>query len=479
MSLTAVSPLDGRYYTQVQALAPYFSEYALMRYRLQVEIAWLTLLAERPELPEVRAMSEAEQQLLQHWLTTFDTTEAQQIKAIEATTRHDVKAVEYYLKARLRSTSLADLCEWVHFGCTSEDISNLAYALLLKDGIRQVWLPLAQRLIHCVAALAQAHAAEPMLTRTHGQPASPSTLGKELAVFVSRWQRQLHHLEQATYLGKCNGAVGSYNAHAIAYPGVPWEDLSRTFVERLGLTWNPLTTQIEAHDFMAELFHILLRFHTIAINFSRDMWAYISLGYFRQAVVEYAVGSSTMPHKVNPIHFENAEANLGLSNTLLQYLAGTLPISRLQRDLTDSSTLRNIGSACAYAVVALHSLLEGLAQVSVDREALQADLDTAWEVLAEAIQTVMRKCGHALPYEQLKNLTRGRTVSREDIRAFVESLTLPADDKARLLALTPTTYTGLASQLVRYIHTDGSAALPGSKSPCTTLGHQRGDGSYT
>jgi adenylosuccinate lyase len=298
----------------------------------------------------------------------------------------------------------------------------------------------------------------PLLTRTHGQPASPSTIGKELAVFVYRWRRQLQHLAHATYLGKCNGAVGSYNAHSVAYPEAPWEEISRHFVESLGLTWNPLTTQIEPHDYMAELFHILLRFHTITIDFARDMWSYISLGYFRQAVHSHEVGSSTMPHKVNPIHFENAEANLGLSNAMLHHLATTLPTSRLQRDLTDSSTLRNIGSAFGYAVVALHALLHGLSQVAVDPETLAADLDTCWEVLAEAVQTVMRKHGCAQPYEQLKALTRGHAITREEMHAFIRSLELPTDEKARLLQLTPATYTGRASHLVRYMGLSSSAA---------------------
>lgn len=451
MSLMSVSPLDGRYAARVEALSPYFSEWALIRYRFRIEVAWLAMLSERCEFPHVRPMSAAEQQCLQDWVATFDVQQAQRVKEIEAAIRHDVKAVEYYLKERLQGTSLADLREWVHFCCTSEDITNLAYALMLKEGTQHGWLPLAQRLVDAVATLAETHRDLPMLTRTHGQSASPSTVGKELAVFVYRWQRQLQHLERATYLGKCNGAVGSYNAHTIAYPNAPWEEISRTFVEGLGLTWNPLTTQIESHDAMAELFHILLRFQSITMNFVRDMWSYIALGYFRQAVRRHEVGSSTMPHKVNPIDFENAEANLGLSHALLQHLATTLPISRLQRDLTDSSTLRNIGSAFGYAVVACHSALRGLAQVAVDEEALQVDLDTAWEVVAEAVQTVMRKWGHAQSYEQGKNLTRGRTVTREVLHAFIEGLDLPADDKARLLQLTPATYTGRARQLLCYI----------------------------
>ena len=458
MALTAISPLDGRYTAQVQSLAPYFSEEALIHYRVCIELTWLVTLSERPELPHVRPLTPPERQLLATWVTTFDNEQAQRVKAIEATIGHDVKAVEYYLKERFQDTTLEDVREWVHFCCTSEDISNLAYALMLRDGLRHGWLPLAQQLVQTVATLAREHSTTPLLTRTHGQPASPSTIGKELAVFVYRWQRQLQHLAHATYLGKCNGAVGSYNAHSVAYPEAPWEEISRHFVESLGLTWNPLTTQIEPHDYMAELFHILLLFHTITIDFARDMWSYISLGYFRQAVHSHEVGSSTMPHKVNPIHFENAEANLGLSNAMLHHLATTLPTSRLQRDLTDSSTLRNIGSAFGYAVVALHALLHGLSQVAVDPETLAADLDTCWEVLAEAVQTVMRKHGCAQPYEQLKALTRGHAITREEMHAFIRSLELPTDEKARLLQLTPATYTGRASHLVRYMGLSSSAA---------------------
>jgi adenylosuccinate lyase len=458
MALTAISPLDGRYAAQVQSLAPYFSEEALIRYRVRVELAWFMTLSERPELPHIRPLTPSERQFVEMWVMTFGSEQARRVKALEATIGHDVKAVEYYLKERFQDTTLEDMREWVHFCCTSEDITNLAYALMLRDGLHHSWLPLAQQLVQTVATLAQEHSATALLTRTHGQPASPSTIGKELAVFVYRWQRQLQHLAHATYLGKCNGAVGSYNAHSVAYPEAPWEEIAYHFVESLGLTWNPLTTQIEPHDYMAELFHILLRFHTITIDFARDMWSYISLGYFRQVAYSHEVGSSTMPHKVNPIHFENAEANLGLSNALLHHLATTLPISRLQRDLTDSSTLRNIGSAFGYAVVALHALLHGLTQVTVDCEALAADLDTCWEVLAEAVQTVMRKHGCAQPYEQLKALTRGHAITREELHAFIRSLDLPADDQERLLRLTPATYTGRASQLVRDMGLSSSAA---------------------
>lgn len=431
MSLTSLSPLDGRYRDLAQPLSPYFSEWALIHYRTRVEITWLIALSECAAIPHARPLSAAERQLLQSWIETFSLEDAQRIKKIEHTIGHDVKAVEYDLKNRLRQTSLRDFREWVHFGCTSEDITNLAYSLMLKDGVRDGWAPLARQLTQAVADMAQNHAGTSMLSHTHGQPASPTTLGKELAVFVYRWRRQLDQLSHLVYLGKFNGAVGAYNAHAIAYPDAPWEDISRRFVEGLGLSWNPLTTQIEPHDHMAECFHLLMRFHTIVIDFARDMWGYISRSYFRLAAHTAEVGSSTMPHKVNPIRFENAEANLQLSHTLLAHLAGTLPISRLQRDLTDSSTLRNIGAAFGHAVVGLNALIDGLAQLAVDPEAISADLNTAWEVLGEAIQTVMRKHGLPHPYEQLKTLTRGQTITRGDLHAFIQRLELPCDDKTR------------------------------------------------
>lgn len=451
MSLTAISPLDGRYAAQMHVLAEYFSEWALIRYRVMVEIEWLIAMSERPEISHVRALTAAETGMLRAWVSAFDVQAAQRVKEIEAVTRHDVKAAEYYVRERLQGTSLADLQEFVHFCCTSEDINNLAYGLMLREGTRHGWLPLAQRLVDAVADLARTTREVPLLTRTHGQPATPSTMGKELAVFVYRWQRQLRQLEHVEYLGKFNGAVGSYNAHAIAYPEAPWEDIARAFVERFGLTFNPLTTQIEPHDYIAELLHLLVRFNNIMINFDRDMWLYISLGYCRQKTVQQEVGSSTMPHKVNPIDFENAEANLGMSNTLLEHLAAKLPISRLQRDLSDSSALRNIGVALGHAAVALQSTMRGLAQIDVDAPAVHTDLDHAWEVLAEAVQTVMRKAGHSNSYEQMKVLTRGRDITREELRSFIQHLDLPEADKERLLTLTPATYTGLATTLVRHI----------------------------
>ncbi len=451
MTLRSISPLEGRYAGQVEGLSDYFSEWALIRYRVRVETEWLIMMSETREINHVRPFSEGETLLLRSWADTFDEYEAKRVKDIEERTRHDVKAVEYYLKERLQGTSLADVQEAVHFCCTSEDINNLAYALILKEGIEHEWLPLAFRVALRVADLAEATRDVPMLTRTHGQPATPSTMGKELAVFVYRWRRQLKQLEGAEYLGKFNGTVGSYDAHAVAYPRVSWEDVSRAFVGRLGLTFNPLTTQIEPHDYMAEIFHILVRFNNIVLDFDRDMWAYISLGYFRQRVVKEEVGSSVMPHKVNPIDFENSEANMGISNALLDHLASKLPISRLQRDLSDSSAQRNIGTALGNSIVGLQSALRGIARVQIDREALSADLDNAWEVLAEAVQTVMRKAGFANSYERMKDLTRGTAITKEDMQAFIQGLDLPEEDKNRLLSLTPATYTGLAGYLVRHI----------------------------
>lgn len=448
MSIRSISPLDGRYAAGLQELSGYFSEWALIKYRLHVEIEWLIMMSELQEISHVRLFTDAEKQRLRSWVSEFDDEQAGQVKKIEHVTRHDVKAVEYAIKERLQNTSLEDVRESVHFCCTSEDINNLAYALMLKEGLTRQWEPLAQGLVDTVSALAHSVADIPFLTRTHGQPATPSTVGKELAVFVYRWQRQLKQLKNVDFLGKFNGAVGSYNAHTIAYPDLNWCEISRAFVERLGLTFNPLTTQIEPHDYMAEVFHILVRFNTITIDFDRDMWSYISLGYFRQKVVKSEVGSSIMPHKVNPIDFENSEANLGISNALLNHLAGKLPISRLQRDLSDSSALRNVGTAVGNSSVGLTSALTGIDRVEVDEQALQTDLNQAWEVLAEAVQTVMRKAGHSNPYEQMKEITRGEEITREDLQKFIQNLDLPDEDRIRLLNLTPATYTGLAGKLV-------------------------------
>ncbi len=452
MSLRALSPLDGRYGDRLKGLSSYFSEWALIKYRVHVEIEWLITMAERPEIGHVRQFSKEETGFLRSLVLEFGDEQARRIKDIEQETRHDVKAVEFYIRESIAGTSLEGVTESVHFCCTSEDINNLAYALMLRDGIQEEWLPKAQELISAAAGLAAETADVPMLSRTHGQSATPTTVGKELAVFVSRWQRQIDQVAGSEYLGKFNGAVGNYNAHIVVYSDVPWEALARHFVEdRLGLTFNPLTTQIEPHDYMAEIFHRLTRFNAVLLDFDRDAWSYISLGYFRQKVVGAEVGSSVMPHKVNPIDFENSEANVGISNALLGHLAGKLQISRQQRDLSDSSALRNVGVAIGHSLLAVHSAVQGLARVEVDREAVRADLDGAWEVLSEAVQTVLRKAGHENPYDQIKALTRGQAITQEIMEDLIRNLDLPDDDKLRLLALTPSDYVGLASELVRHI----------------------------
>lgn len=451
LALTAVSPLDGRYQALTEALSADFSEWALIRYRLAVEVEWLLLMADRPEIAAVRPFTADEQQRLRQIVADFAPAQAERVKEIERTTRHDVKAVEYYLGERLEGTSLAEMRPFLHFCCTSEDINNLAHAQMLQSGVTQRWLPIARQMVTKVAALAESTRSVPMLAHTHGQPATPTTVGKEMAVFVRRWQRQIAQIGSAEYLGKFNGAVGAYNAHVVVYPDAPWEEISQELVTRLGLTWNPLTTQIEPHDYIAELMHALMRFNTITLGFDQDIWTYISRGYFRQRVVKGEVGSSTMPHKVNPINFENSEANLGLSNALLGHLASKLPVSRMQRDLTDSSALRNVGSAIAYSALALQNTIAGLSKLDVDPTALDRELDSNWEVLAEPIQTVLRREGDANAYERLKDFSRGTALTQADVQDFIRSLGLPADDEQRLLALTPRTYIGLASELVKYI----------------------------
>ena len=447
-TIRAITPLDGRYATQVSGLTEHLSEWALIKRRVQVEVEWLLEMADCDTITDMRTLTGAEQALLRGLVTDFDDDAAARVKRIERITNHDVKAVEYYIRERLAGTTLEDVCEWVHFCCTSEDINNLSHALMLKGALEEEWLPQARTLVDGVAALAEETANTSMLAWTHGQAASPTTLGKELAVFVYRWRRQLRQIANAEYLGKFNGAVGSYNAHAIAYPDADWQSISRGFVERLGLTHNPLTTQIEPHDYIAEIFHTLIRFNTITLDFDRDMWSYISLGVLRQKTVEGEVGSSTMPHKVNPINFENSEANVGISSTLLEHLATKLPVSRLQRDLTDSSALRNLGPAIGHSLVGLKSAMRGLRQVAVDESLLAAELDDAWEVLAEAVQTIMRKQSGEDAYELLKGFTRGQRITEADMRHFVKGLKLPPDDKARLMALTPSSYTGIAAKLV-------------------------------
>lgn len=447
MSLRAISPLDGRYADKVAPLRDYLSEWALIKFRVLVQLRWFRAMSAHPGITHVRAFTEAELVLLAAMETEFDQAAAERVRAIEAHTNHDSKAVEYYLRERLEATSLADVAGSLHFACTSDDINNLAYGLMFRGAIGSVWGPAARELLDSLADLARGTATVPMLARTHGQAATPTSLGKEIAVFVQRLRRQLRQIEAQEYLGKFNGAVGAYNAHFAAYPDIDWLSVSQEFVAGLGLTHNPLTTQIEPHDYLAELAHVLMRFNTALLDLCRDMWSYISLSYFRQRVVADETGSSTMPHKVNPIDFENAEANLGISNALFAHLADKLPISRLQRDLSDSSALRNFGVAIGHSYLALKGVRRGLGKLEVDNAALAADLDDAWQLLAEAVQTVMRK--HHLPeaYEQLKALTRGQPITRESLHAFIQALDLPAEEKQRLLQLTPATYLGLAGKL--------------------------------
>ncbi|HTI96731.1 MAG TPA: adenylosuccinate lyase [Rudaea sp.] len=451
-SLTALSPLDGRYAAKVEALRPIFSEFGLMRRRVAVEIHWLLALAQEKSITEVADIPANTRQFLMTLADGFSLQDAERIKAIEATTNHDVKAVEYFIKEKIGDhTDLAKAKEFVHFACTSEDINNLAYALMLRDARDGVLLPMLDKLIHTLRQMAHALAAQPMLSRTHGQTASPTTLGKEIANVIARLERQRQQIAAVELTGKINGAVGNYNAHVIAYPETDWPALSKRFVESLGLVWNPYTTQIEPHDGIAELCDAIRRINTILIDLCRDLWGYVSLGYFKQALKPGEVGSSTMPHKVNPIDFENAEGNFGVANSLFAHFAEKLPISRWQRDLTDSTVLRAVGTAFGHTQIALESLLRGLAKLNANPERLAADLDANWEVLAEAVQTVMRRYGLPEPYEQLKALTRGQGITRESLRTFIESLALPTDAKQRLLALTPATYTGLAAKLAGQI----------------------------
>ena len=451
--LTALSPLDGRYAAKVDALRDAFSEYALIRQRVRVEIAWLRALAAESAVVEVPSFSSDAQGTLEAIGTSFSVADAARVKSIERTTNHDVKAVEYWLKERVASIpELARVAEFIHFACTSEDINNLAHGIALDEARRGTLLPLLEAVAADLRALAHAHADTPMLSRTHGQPATPTTLGKEFANVYSRLERQIASFARMPIKGKLNGAVGNYNAHAIAYPDIDWEKIAARAVTSLGLEFNPYTTQIEPHDGIAEYCDALARANTILIDLDRDVWGYVSLGYFRQRMREGEVGSSTMPHKVNPIDFENSEGNLGLANALLRYLADKLPVSRWQRDLTDSTVLRNLGVAIGHTTLGWTALRQGLAKLDVDTKRIAADLDANWEVLAEAIQTVMRRYGLPEPYEQLKALTRGRTgMTRESLRAFIETLELPAEAKARLLALSPASYIGIAERLARRV----------------------------
>jgi adenylosuccinate lyase len=447
-ALTALSPVDGRYAGKVDALRPIFSEYGLIKARVRVEIEWLLALAAEPGIVELPPFDAAKADALRALAAGFSVEDAARVKAIERTTNHDVKAVEYFIKERLGGDPAL---EFVHFACTSEDINNLSYALMLREARERVMLPKLDELVGALRGIAHAHAALPMLSRTHGQTASPTTVGKEIANVVARLQRQRAQFAAVELSGKINGAVGNYNAHQAAYPGVDWPALSRRFVEGLGLAFNAYTTQIEPHDMIAELCDAQRRIGTIGIDLCRDVWGYISLGYFKQAVKAGEVGSSTMPHKVNPIDFENAEGNFGIANGLFAHFSEKLPISRWQRDLTDSTVLRALGTAFAHALIAFDALLRGLAKLSVNEARLAADLDAAWEVLAEPIQTVMRRHGLPEPYEQLKALTRGQGMTAQTIRVFIEQLALPPEAKARLLAMTPASYVGLAEALARAI----------------------------
>jgi len=451
--LTALSPLDGRYHSKVAALSEYFSEYALIRYRVQVEVEWLKALAAETAIAEVPPFSRATAKRLSAETTGFQAQDAEAVKAIETRTNHDVKAIEYWLRERLADTpEVLRVTQFIHFACTSEDINNLCHALMVQQARERVLLPHLDRIIEKLSSLAHGLADLAMLSRTHGQPATPTTLGKEMANFVHRLRRARARIAAVELTAKINGAVGNYNAHLAAYPEFDWEAFARSFVERFGLTFNPYTTQIEPHDCLAELFDAMAAVNTILLDLDRDMWGYISLGYFKQRLKAGEVGSSTMPHKVNPIDFENSEGNIGLANALFHHLSGKLPVSRWQRDLSDSTVLRNMGVAFGYCLLAWESLLQGLEKLDADPARLKEDLELSWEVLAEPIQTVMRRWGIADPYEQLKALTRGKNrITRETLQAFIRDLSIPESEKARLLALTPATYTGLAAALAQRI----------------------------
>lgn len=447
-ALTAVSPVDGRYGTKTIALRSIFSEFGLLKYRTIVEIRWLQTLAATDSIKEVPAFSDDANALLDQIAAEFDEQDAARIKEIERTTNHDVKAVEYFLKEKIaHHPEIHAVSEFIHFACTSEDINNLSHALMLKEARDTVILPEMQQLADAVKDLSQQFRDVPMLSRTHGQPASPSTMGKEMANVAYRMARQIKQIKTSEILGKINGAVGNYNAHLSAYPEVDWHAYSEAFVTSLGIDWNPYTTQIEPHDYIAELFDAVARFNTILIDFDRDIWGYIALGHFKQKTVEGEIGSSTMPHKVNPIDFENSEGNLGLANAIFSHLGQKLPISRWQRDLTDSTVLRNLGVGVGYTLIAYASTLKGISKLEVNQAALEAELDKNWEVLAEPIQTVMRRYGIEKPYEKLKELTRGKRVDGEGMRAFVDGLDLPEHEKARLKQMTPANYIGDAVNL--------------------------------
>jgi adenylosuccinate lyase len=447
-ALTALSPLDGRYADKCDALRNIFSEYGLIRFRTVVEVRWLQALAGHPGIEELPAFDNKTNAFLDALLHAFSPADAERIKAIEKTTNHDVKAIEYFLKEKFSGhSSLKTASEFIHFACTSEDINNLAYGLMLAQARNDCLAPVMEQMLGALKELAHKYADIPMLSRTHGQPASPTTVGKEIANMQYRLQRQFGQLLQIRLSGKINGAVGNFNAHYIAYPDMDWPDMARNFVNALGLEWNPYTIQIEPHDSMVELFDTLRRFNTIMIDCCRDIWAYISLGYFKQKAVAGEVGSSTMPHKVNPIDFENAEGNLGLANALLDHFSGKLPISRWQRDLTDSTVLRNLGVAFGHSLIAYRAFLQGLSKLELHAERLWEDLNNNWEIMAEPIQTVMRRHGIAQAYEKLKALTRGHKIDQSTLKQFIESLELPKETKKQLIALTPENYTGNAAEM--------------------------------
>ncbi|GLS84670.1 adenylosuccinate lyase [Paraferrimonas haliotis] len=447
-ALTAVSPVDGRYGSKTQELRDYFSEYGLIKYRVEVEVNWLKLLSSCPEINEVPPFSETALAQLDAIKDNFNEADAQRVKTIEATTNHDVKAVEYFIKEKFEDNQeLLAVSEFVHFACTSEDINNLSHGLMLSNAREQVLLPYCNRLVDAITQLASEYREVPLMSRTHGQPASPSTLGKEMANVVARLRRQVKQIEQVEILGKINGAVGNYNAHLSAYPEVDWHAMSERFVTSLGLTWNPYTTQIEPHDYIAELYDAIARFNTIIIDFDRDIWGYIALGHFKQKTIAGEIGSSTMPHKVNPIDFENSEGNLGIANAVMQHLASKLPVSRWQRDLTDSTVLRNLGVGIAHAVIAYQATLKGISKLEVNQANTVSELDQNWEVLAEPVQTVMRRYGIEKPYEKLKELTRGKRVDAEGMAAFIDGLELPEAVKVELKKLTPANYIGQAIEL--------------------------------
>ena len=451
-SLLAISPLDGRYKSKCEDLAPYFSEFALMRYRVFVEVKWLQKLSEHDLIDDLHVISDRGAEYLDDLIENFSLADAQRIKEIEAITNHDVKAVEYFIKEKFEnSAELSNQLEFVHFACTSEDINNLAYALMLRDGRDKVMLDQMREIETRLAQLAKDFADQPMLCRTHGQSASPSTVGKEFANVVHRLRRQIVQVESNEILGKFNGAVGNYNAHLTAYPDIDWQANAKEFVEGLGLSWNPYTTQIEPHDYVAELFAAVCRFNTVLIDFDRDIWAYISLGYFKQRTVAGEVGSSTMPHKVNPIDFENSEGNLGLANAIMSHLCEKLPISRWQRDLTDSTVLRNIGTGLAHSLIAYRATMKGVGKLELNAKTIDDDIDSCWEILAEPIQTVMRRYRIEKPYEMLKELTRGKQINQQSVQDFVQTLTIPEAAKQELLQLTPRKYLGNAAEQARAI----------------------------